>query len=138
MSDDRQRIEAPSLESILRLSLQQQGNLIQHIDELFAPQCAKASVLGVLYSSRGGTRISSSGGGYLISVSVTQPSAGAYGYVYDANNSANVSSTNLLAVVNGSVGLVTYNLPYFTGLVVQMSSIGTSSSTPHMASVFYT
>lgn len=137
---DRQRIEAPSLEGILRLSLQQQGNLILKIDQLFGSQSARVSALAITYSSAGGTRISSSGGGYLVSIAVTQASAASttYGYIYDANNSANVSSTNLMAVVSGSVGLVTYNLPYFNGLVVQMSSTGASTSAFHTASVFYT
>lgn len=135
---DRQKIEAPSLESILRQSLQQQGNLIQHFDQRFASQCADRSALNVTYSSAGGTRISSSGGGYLVSISVTEASGGAYGYIYDANNSANVGSSNRMAVVNAGVGLVTYNLPYFTGLVIQMSSIGASTAVVHTAAVFFT
>ncbi len=133
MPNESQRIESPTIEGLLRLGNQQQGNLIRALDTIFGAQSARASALSVAYSTGGGTTISSTGIGYLIAVTVVTPSTGTYGYVYDTNSPANVSSTNAMACINSSVGIQVYNIPYLEGLTVQPSS-----SNGHTVAIYYT
>lgn len=127
-----QQIVAPTLENVLRLSNQQQGNLIKKISTIFGSQSANLSSLSIVNSTSGGFNVSD-GSGYLIAISVNVASTGATGTIYDADDGANVSSSNIMGVIPSSVGLTVYNLPYFNGITVQPSSGG-----GHSVSVYYT
>lgn len=126
----------PNLETLMKLSNQTLGQLIAAINTNFQGTAAIKSALGI--SSTGGATISinSAGntvGGYLMAIAVTKASTGLFGYVYDANSPANMSSSNIMTVISSAVSNTNYAYPYFKGLTVQTST----SAGQNAVSVFY-
>lgn len=112
------------IEIMLKMSLQNMGQLIKTIATAFPAQAATLSSLSIANSSLGGTTVSTKTiGGYLMAVSVTTPSTGTVpGKIYDANSPTNVGSSNILALIPSS-GMATFVYPYFAGLTIQPSSV---------------
>lgn len=106
--------------TVLKFGNQNMSQLVTQLVTRFSAQCATQAVLGVSNSTAGGTQIVQ-GAGYLISISVTVPSTGGAGTVYDSDTIVGVGSSVAIGIIPSS-GIITYNWPFTRGIVVQPSS----------------
>ena len=130
-------IEMDELNTTLSLANQNMSKLIQTIGLTFPSQSATKSSFAIFYSTAGGTTIKQ-GSGYLMTVAVitgTTALTSQAGYVNDANNPANFTSTNIMVRIDNNQTVTNYGhsgLPFLNGLTIQPSSIGF-----HQVAVFY-
>lgn len=117
-------LELPGVETLMKMSLQNLGQIVKAIVTQFPAQSATQSSLSIANSTAGGTTISTKTiGGYLMAIEVTTASTGLTGTIYDANSPANVGSSNIMAIIPSSGSRVLV-YPYTKGLTVQPSTSG--------------